>query len=86
MEPHLRALANTRPSCFWLDQPERPAERPARAGSEEADLAIAGGGFTGLRAALQAKEAEPYRNVVLIPSGGRETCGLKPESSSSAEA
>jgi hypothetical protein len=82
MEPHLRALAGTRPSCFWLDQPERPA----RAGSEEADLAIAGGGFTGLRAALQAKEAEPYRNVVLIPSGGRETCGLKPESSSSAEA
>jgi len=66
IEPHLQALADTHPSCFWLDQPERPAARPALAGSEEADLAIAGGGFTGLWAALQAKEAEPDRDVVLL--------------------
>jgi glycine/D-amino acid oxidase-like deaminating enzyme len=55
-----------RTSCFWLDQPERPAARPALAGSEEVNLAIVGGGFTGLWTALQAKEADPGREVVLL--------------------
>jgi glycine/D-amino acid oxidase-like deaminating enzyme len=54
------------PSCFWLDRPERPAPLPALVGSEEADLAIAGGGFTGLWAALQAKADEPGRDVTLL--------------------
>ena len=31
-----------------------------------ADLAVIGGGFTGLWTALQAKEAEPGRDVVLV--------------------
>jgi glycine/D-amino acid oxidase-like deaminating enzyme len=60
------ALADTASDCYWLDRPERPAPHPALAGREEADLVIAGGGFTGLWAALQAKEANPTRDVVLL--------------------
>jgi glycine/D-amino acid oxidase-like deaminating enzyme len=60
------ALADTTSNCYWLDRPERPAPHPALAGREEADLVIAGGGFTGLWAALQAKEADPGRDVVLL--------------------
>jgi len=60
------ALAETIPDCYWLDRPERPTPLPALACSEAADLAIVGGGFTGLWAALQAKEADPNRDVVLL--------------------
>jgi len=60
------ALADTTSDCYWLDRPERPAPCPALGGREEADLVIAGGGFTGLWTALQAKEADPGRDVVLL--------------------
>jgi len=60
------ALADTSPSCYWLDRPERPTPQPALEGPEDTDLVIAGGGFTGLWAALQAKEADPTRDVVLL--------------------
>jgi len=66
IEPHLLALADTTPDCYWLDRPERPVPLPALGGREEADLVIAGGGFTGLWAALQAKEADPTRDVVVL--------------------
>jgi len=66
IEPHLTALADTCPSCYWLDRPERPALRPALEQIEETDLVIVGGGFTGLWAALQAKEADPSRDIVLL--------------------
>jgi glycine/D-amino acid oxidase-like deaminating enzyme len=55
-----------RPRCFWLDQTARPSALPALSGADEADLAIVGGGFTGLWSALQAKEADPEREVVLV--------------------
>jgi glycine/D-amino acid oxidase-like deaminating enzyme len=56
----------TRPVPFWLDQPGALALAPALNGRERAELAVIGGGFTGLWAALQAKEAEPGRDVVLV--------------------
>ncbi len=68
LAPHRRALQDTEPACYWLDRAERPPPTPTLAGEEEADLAIVGGGFTGLWAALQAKEDAPDRNVVLIES------------------
>ncbi|MBW2231607.1 MAG: FAD-dependent oxidoreductase [Deltaproteobacteria bacterium] len=66
MQRHRSALADTRAACFWLDQPTRPPARPALSGSDEAELAIVGGGFTGLWTALQAKERDPGRQIVLV--------------------
>ncbi len=62
------ALARARPVPYWLDQPAAPppeAQRPL-AGRATAELAVIGGGFTGLWTALQAKEADPDRDVVLL--------------------
>lgn len=69
MDPHRRALGDTQPTCFWLDQAERPPVAANLEDDEEADLAIVGGGFTGLWAALQAKEASPDREIVLLEAG-----------------
>ncbi len=69
-----RALADAALRPLWLDNPAAPAPMPPLAGRVATDLLIVGGGFTGLWAALQAKEARPDRDVVLIeantiPSG-----------------
>jgi glycine/D-amino acid oxidase-like deaminating enzyme len=67
-EQLVRALAGARPVPFWLDQPyvPRPEAQPALAGRTTAELAVVGGGFTGLWTALQAKDADPGREVVLL--------------------
>jgi glycine/D-amino acid oxidase-like deaminating enzyme len=59
------AMRDASPLPFWLDGP-RPAEAPPLEGAVEADLAIVGGGFTGLWAAVQAKQERPQREVVLL--------------------
>lgn len=52
--------------CFWLaDLPPQP-DRPALAGEARADVAIVGGGFTGLWTALFLKELAPEKEVVLL--------------------
>ena len=51
---------------LWLDTPDRPAPRPALDGDAEVDLAIVGGGFTGLWTALRAVERTPGLRVLLI--------------------
>ena len=56
---------------FWLDRP-RPDEAPPLEGEVDADLAIVGAGFTGLWAAIQAKQEQPGREVVLLEA---ETAG-----------
>ncbi|MGI9006461.1 MAG: NAD(P)/FAD-dependent oxidoreductase, partial [Streptosporangiaceae bacterium] len=61
-----RALGATRPKPFWLDRADAPAPDPPLAGQEQADLAVIGGGFSGLWTALLAKERDPGRNVVLV--------------------
>ena len=65
----LGALREAEPTPFWLDQPGAPAPRPALTGAAECDLAIVGGGFTGLWAALQAKERDPGADVVVLDAG-----------------
>jgi glycine/D-amino acid oxidase-like deaminating enzyme len=61
-----RSYADAARVPFWLDQPGAPEPRAALQGDGAADLAIVGGGFTGLWAALQAKEEDPARDVVLL--------------------
>ena len=60
------ALAGARPVSYWLDQPDAPRPQPLLAGQVSAELAVVGGGFTGLWTALLAKEADPGRDVVLL--------------------
>ncbi|MFI1015698.1 NAD(P)/FAD-dependent oxidoreductase [Streptomyces sp. NPDC020965] len=64
------SLSDARPVSFWLDDPARPAPLPALSGDERCDLAVVGGGYSGLWTALLAKERDPGRDVVLIE--GRE--------------
>ena len=61
-----RSLAEAAPRSFWLDQPGAPEPRPALAGPVTADLAVIGGGFTGLWTALLARERHPELDVVLL--------------------
>jgi glycine/D-amino acid oxidase-like deaminating enzyme len=61
-----QSWSEAEPVPFWLDSADRPAARPALEASTSADLAIVGGGFSGLWTALLAKERDPGRDVVLI--------------------
>jgi len=61
-----RSLAHAKPLPFWLDRGDAPEPLPALAGHVTADLAIIGGGFTGLWTALLAKERDPHRDVVIL--------------------
>ena len=61
-----RSLAGAVPRSFWLDQPGAPEPLPALAGGVTADLAVIGGGFTGLWTALLARERYPELDVVLV--------------------
>lgn len=61
-----RALAGAVPKPFWLDDPGRPEALPALADDVRCDLAVVGGGYSGLWTALLAKERDPGRDVVLL--------------------
>ena len=63
-----RAFAATRFTPFWLDDPRRPEPCEALVQAATCDLAVVGGGFTGLWTALLAKERDPNLDVVLIES------------------
>lgn len=60
------ALADASTVPFWLDSDERPEPLPPLTRDGRADLLVVGGGFTGLWTALQAKERDPDRHVVLV--------------------
>ncbi|MFI0792960.1 NAD(P)/FAD-dependent oxidoreductase [Micromonospora rubida] len=71
--PHTgRALADAAPVPYWLDRPGRPDPLPPLAGAHAAELLVIGGGYSGLWAALLAKQADPGRDVLLVEAG---TCG-----------
>jgi len=61
-----RALAAAEPTPFWLADPAAPEPAPALTGRVSCDLAVVGGGYTGLWTALRARERDPSRDVVLI--------------------
>jgi len=54
---------------LWLDDVTRPAPRPGLDGDLTVDLAIVGGGFTGLWTAILAAEADPGRSIALLEAG-----------------
>ena len=61
------ALRDAEPACYWLDRPAlAPSARPPLDGPTRADLAIVGGGYSGLWTALLAKEADPSLDVVVL--------------------
>src|SRR3954462_363877 len=65
-------MRDASPVPFWPARP-RPEEAPPLDGDAEADLAIVGGGFTGLWAAVLAKRERPDGEMVLLeaaPAGG----------------
>ena len=52
-------------SCYWMaGRPERPVE--SLSGAIDADVAVVGGGFTGLWSALHLKALEPKLEVALL--------------------
>jgi glycine/D-amino acid oxidase-like deaminating enzyme len=62
----LKSLAGAQPGSYWLSQPGAPEPAAALTGAVTADLAVIGGGFTGLWTALLAKDRDPSIDVVLV--------------------
>lgn len=60
------ALAGVKYSPYWLDAEGKPSDQPSLSGQMKCDLLIVGAGFTGLWAAIHAKEEQPDREVVII--------------------
>ena len=65
----LRAIADVKHVPYWLDDPSKPEITPPLTTHIQTDLAVIGGGFTGLWTALQAKQADPNRDVALLEAG-----------------
>jgi len=65
----LASLANVSLTPFWLDDKKKPASAPVLTDQISTDLLVIGGGYSGLWTALQAREANPARDVVLIEAG-----------------
>ncbi|WP_430644862.1 NAD(P)/FAD-dependent oxidoreductase [Agromyces sp. GXS1127] len=63
-----RSLADTQHRVFWIDDLAEEAKRPRPrlTGTRVADLAVVGGGYTGLWTAVLAKRANPDLHVVLL--------------------
>src|ERR1700722_12642051 len=58
---------------WWRSIGGPPPRRPSLAGSAQADVAIVGGGFTGLWTAYCLKRAQPHLRIVVLE---RETAGF----------
>lgn len=59
------ALSETQPEVYWFDGLDRPTF-DSLSGQIDADLVIVGGGYTGLWAAMHAKDRNPDSRVVLL--------------------
>ena len=65
----LKSLADVKLTPFWLDDPNKPEPVSALTEKITTDLVVVGAGYTGLWTALQAKQANPNRDVVLLEAG-----------------
>jgi glycine/D-amino acid oxidase-like deaminating enzyme len=66
MQQHLEALKDSKYCSLWHDQDIRPETLPSLDENQQCELLIVGGGFTGLWAALQAKERNKDTDIILI--------------------
>ena len=66
MQPHLEALKDSKYCSLWHDQDVHPQPEPSLSENSSCELLIVGGGFTGLWAALQAKERNTQTDIILI--------------------
>ena len=66
MEKHLEALEHAVLQPLWHDPEIMPDLQPSLHSDQNCDLLIVGGGFTGLWAAMQAKERRPDADIILI--------------------
>ena len=60
------SFVNAEPAVYWTSQPRPVPIQPPLPANSTADLVIIGGGFTGLWAAIEAKQRDPDRDVVLL--------------------
>jgi glycine/D-amino acid oxidase-like deaminating enzyme len=60
------ALRDVALTPFWLDSPDAPDPAPPLTGATTCDLAVVGGGFTGLWTALLAKKHDPSLDVLVL--------------------
>src|SRR5215216_2004547 len=65
-EAALKSINDVSHTPFWLDDPNRPQPQPCLTKDTSTEFLIIGGGFTGLWTALQAKEDNPGREIVLL--------------------
>ncbi|MGH3142516.1 MAG: FAD-dependent oxidoreductase, partial [Gaiellales bacterium] len=64
-----RAAATVAPGLadpWWLQEAPPDAEQPALDGDTTADVAIVGGGFTGLWTAIELQRRDPALDVVVL--------------------
>ena len=66
MFDHHDALKDAKLCPLWHDPEILPGAEPSLRKDETCELLIVGGGFTGLWAALQAKERKPDADIILI--------------------
>jgi len=66
MQQHIEALKDAKACPLWHDSDVMPKALPPLATDEKCELLIVGGGFTGLWAAMQAKERRPDADIILI--------------------
>ncbi len=63
---HLDAIADAEQLPYWYEDTDAPDVNPTLVRTENCDLCVVGGGYTGLWTAILAKERDPSRDVVLI--------------------
>ena len=66
LERHLEALKDAVVRPLWHDPDIMPGPLAPLSSDETCELLIVGGGFTGLWAAMQAKERKPDADIILI--------------------
>ena len=66
MKRHLEALRDAAVRPVWHDPDVMPEPLAPLTSEEKCELLIVGGGFTGLWAAMQAKERKPDADIILI--------------------